>query len=396
MAGGLLQLLIAAAVAAVHIPLLVAAPGSSAGTKAARQHARRRVTVWWKPAEDAATIRSDVEGMVRELACTDTIIYCGYATLQDGTFGVDPAPAGGWGNASLCAQAVETAADAGLGVQIIVEGRVGGHVKAALRLGGAAFGRQAAAVMRRRYPRASGLNVDWEVGRNKTAAKPLPTQLEMDTFTAAFARALSPSGLKLSVCASQFTSYVSDFAQIFAAGATIYDMGLYHGLSGPEWEGKLRNASSNAGPGALASGALAVGMSLEPKFPWENTTASLSERFAAIERSGATHLAAFAWGGRGRFAGFGLPPAVAKEWGAQLASFVKGGGTAGATPAAAKSDDDVGTSRDRPARAVAALLDIGIGEPVAPLLLPNRLFGSFFEDFLHASDGGVYAYTQSC
>ena len=278
---------------------------------------------------------------MRELACTDTIIYCGYATLQDGTFGVDPAPAGGWGNASLCAQAVETAADAGLGVQIIVEGRVGGHVKAALRLGGAAFGRQAAAVMRRRYPRASGLNVDWEVGRNKTAAKPLPTQLEMDTFTAAFARALSPSGLKLSVCASQFTSYVSDFAQIFAAGATIYDMGLYHGLSGPEWEGKLRNASSNAGVGSLASGQLAVGVSLEPKFEWENTTSSLAERFAAIERSDATHLALFVWAGGERQTEFGLPPAVVKAWSAQLTSFVKGGGTAGdAVAEAVKTDHD--------------------------------------------------------
>ena len=111
------------------LPLLVAAPGS-----AETKHARRRVTVWWKPAADAATVRSDVEGMVRELAATDTVIYCGYAALQDGSFGVDPAPAGGWGNASLCAQAVESAADAGLGVQIIVEGRVGGHVKAALRL----------------------------------------------------------------------------------------------------------------------------------------------------------------------------------------------------------------------------------------------------------------------
>ena len=301
---------------------------------------RRRVTVWWKPSSES-TVRSDVQGMTRQLACTDTIIYCGYAALVGGEFGIDPAPAGGWGNSSLCAQAVDSAADAGLGVQIIVEGRVDGHVKAALRVGGATFGRQAAAVVRQRYPRVSGLNIDWEVGRNKTAAEPLPTQLEMDTFTAAFAHALSPFGLSLSVCASQWTSYVSDFSKILASNATIYDMGLYHGISGAEWEGKLRNASSNAGAGSLASGQLAVGVSLEPKFEWENTTSSLAERFAAVERSGATHLALFVWAGGERQTEFGLPPAVVKAWSAQLASFVKGGGTAGdAVPEAVKTDQD--------------------------------------------------------
>jgi hypothetical protein len=286
---------------------------------------RHRVTVWWKPSSESA-VRSDVQGMKRELACTDTIIYCGYAALADGSFGVDPAPEGGWGNSSLCAQAVDSAAEAGLGVQIIVEGRVDGHVKAAMRVGGAAFGRQAAAVVRQRYPRVSGLNVDWEVGRNRTAAMPLPTQLEMDTFTAAFAHALSPFGLTLSVCASQWTSYVSSFSRILASNATIYDMGLYHGLSGAEWESKLRNASSNAGAGSLASGQLAVGLSLEPKFPWENSTSSLTERFDAIERSGATHLALFVWVGRERDTEFGLPPAVVKAWGKHLASFVNGTG----------------------------------------------------------------------
>ena len=65
------------------------------------------------------------------------------------------------------------------------------------------------------------------------------------------------------------------------------------------------------------------------------------------------------------------------------------------SPTPLKGDDDIddvgANSRHRPAPAVAAVLDIGVGGPVAPVLSPNRLFGSFFEDFLHAGDGGVYA-----
>ena len=38
-----------------------------------------------------------------------------------------------------------------------------------------------------------------------------------------------------------------------------------------------------------------------------------------------------------------------------------------------------------------ATLQIEHGAPAAPILAPGALFGSFFEDFLHAGDGGVYA-----
>ena len=48
--------------------------------------------------------------------------------------------------------------------------------------------------------------------------------------------------------------------------------------------------------------------------------------------------------------------------------------------------------RPPPAPAVLhATLQIAVTEQVVPVLAPGRLFGSFFEDFLHAGDGGVYA-----
>ena len=290
-----------------------------------------RVTVWWKP-KAPETIASDVHGMIDRLCATDTIIYCGYAALPDGTFGIDPSPAGGWGNASLCAQAVDVAAAAGLGVQLIVEGRIGGHVKAALKLGGTAFGSSAKTVLAGTsfVSKVQGLNIDWEVGKNKSAAKPLPTQAAMDTFTRDFARDLSPT-MQLSVCATQFLSTVSNFELILEHGALVYDMGLYHGTTAQEWDGKLANASISGGSAGLPlrSGALAVSMALHPKFVWENSTESVVARFAAIARLGVKHIALFAWGGVQRDPeqpgdpDFGLPRATANEWTTQLRAFVK-------------------------------------------------------------------------
>ena len=285
----------------------------------------RRVTMWWKP-DRPSTVADDVSQMKRLFSVTDVIIYCGYAALANGSFGVDPHPEGGWGHISLCAQAVSSAAAAGIGAQIIVEGRVDGHVNSALALGGKAFGESALSVLGHQYPNMTGLNVDWEVGHNRSA-HPLPSQDEMDKFTADFATALQPA-LSLTVCVSQFTSYVSNFSSILSSGVqAVYDMGLYHGISTAEWEGKLEAAIANAGAKGTPDAsplALAVGLSVEPKYAWENTTDSVAARFAAITRSNMQHVALFAWSPRATGMGFGLPEDVLAEWTTQLERFVRG------------------------------------------------------------------------
>jgi hypothetical protein len=43
------------------------------------------------------------------------------------------------------------------------------------------------------------------------------------------------------------------------------------------------------------------------------------------------------------------------------------------------------------AATLAATLIIDRSSAPMPILSPGRLFGSFFEDFLHAADGGIYA-----
>jgi hypothetical protein len=273
-----------------------------------------RITMWWKP-NQSSLIAEDVSGMIGRFAVTDVIVYCGYAALADGTFGVDPHPEGGWGNVTLCSQAVHAASSAGLGVQIIVEGRIDGNAQSALDAGGSAFGKSAWKTISSRYPNVTGLNIDWEVGHNKSVS--VPSQDEMDRFTADFAAALMPR-LSVTVCASQFTTYVSNFSRIIASNATtVFDMGLYHGISSPEWQTKLTTAIANAG----STTSIAAGLALEPKFPWENTTASVVDRFSAIQQSGVDHIALFAWAPRQSGSNFGLPLDVVEEWTNQLHKF---------------------------------------------------------------------------
>jgi len=155
--------------AAVHASIASAGYGQHAPLKMDDGGAKpkRRVTVWWKPSGDIA---SDVHGMRSRLAATDVIIYCGYAALSTGAFGVDPDPPAAWGNESLCKDAVDAATAAGMSAQIIVEGRFDGNIRAALAAGGAAFGAAAAKTIRTQYPKVMGLNLDFEVGRNRSAA----------------------------------------------------------------------------------------------------------------------------------------------------------------------------------------------------------------------------------
>ena len=97
------------------------------------------------------------------------------------------------------------------------------------------------------------------------------------------------------------------------------DHALYHGISATEWQGKLATAIANAG----TVGPLAVGISLEPKYPWENETESVAARFAAIRQSGVEHVALFVWA---HLPDFGLPEDVAAAWGAALRAWAAGGG----------------------------------------------------------------------
>ena len=187
-----------------------------------------QVTVWWKP-KQASSIAPDVEGMKSQLFATDVIIYCGYAALRDGSFGVDPHPEGGWGNVSLCKHAVQEASSSGLGVQIIVEGRMDGNAPAAMRAGGLQFGAQAKKVITSTYPLVQGVNIDWEVGRTKPSS--IPTQAQMDNFTALFAASMAP--LHVTVCLAQWTQYVANFSSVISNGhaSGVFDMGMYHGIS---------------------------------------------------------------------------------------------------------------------------------------------------------------------
>jgi hypothetical protein len=82
-------------------PLELAPPPIAAG---------RRVSVWWKP-HSATGLEAEVGSIVSDLAATDVLVYCGYAALPNGSFGVSPnATQQTWGNVTLCEAAVRQAA----------------------------------------------------------------------------------------------------------------------------------------------------------------------------------------------------------------------------------------------------------------------------------------------
>ena len=99
------------------------------------------------------------------------------------------------------------------------------------------------------------------------------------------------------------------------------------GTSSSEWTTKLSDATKSlgtAGGGAGSAGTFAVAMQAgQNKFAWENTTASIAERFAAIKRAGIRHVAIFAWA-RGDVSGGNVRPTpeMLSEWSAQLRKFV--------------------------------------------------------------------------
>ena len=128
--------------------------------------------------------------------------------------------------------------------------------------------------------RVSGFNLDWELG---TAPYPTPPPQEaMDAFTEAFSSVLAPAGLQLTSCSDQW-SLERNFSAALTRGAVseLFGMGLYHGTSSSEWSVKLDPALGSA---EGARDRLVVGHSLQPKYPWENTTAAVADRFAAMRQ----------------------------------------------------------------------------------------------------------------
>jgi hypothetical protein len=103
---------------------------------------------------------------------------------------------------------------------------------------------------------------------------------------------------------------------------------MYHATSASEWAGKLDDALNATGAGALD--ALVVGHALSPKYPHENTTASVGDRFAALRRRGVNKVAVFDGDARSAARDWGLPAAVVAEWTVQLRAFARGGASVAA------------------------------------------------------------------
>eukprot|EP01044_Picomonas_judraskeda_P002069 COSAG03_NODE_137_length_11785_cov_19.757827_9_plen_503_part_00 len=295
----------------------------------------KRVSVWWKPA-NATSLDADVAGMKRVLYATDVIIYCGFAPLPDGSFGVASSSGGSWGDPALCRPAALAARAAGLATQLVVEGRFDApNIAAAVERGGAAFGEDVLRVLQQmRLPLGvggvGGLNLDWEPGRNRSA--PAPSEAAAAEFTAALARRLGEANnMDVAVDAQPYPGLPwRNLSNTLSAGGVecVFAMGLYHGTSSSEWNAKLVDAVRSVGSTNVAQSParFAVGMQAgQTKFAWENTTESIAERFEALQRANVRHVGIFAWA-RGGVSGGAQrpPPEMLAEWSAQLRAFTSG------------------------------------------------------------------------
>ena len=292
-----------------------------------------RVTVWWKPS-NASSLRTDVAGMKQVLFATDVIVYCGFAPLVNGSFGVPSDASAGWGDPDLCRPALSEARRGGLSAQLVVEGRFDEpNIHAAVARGGTAFGDDVVDTLRRfeLQPGADGvaaLNFDWEPGKNRSALP--PSEAAAAAFTAALAQRLQSVGVAVTVDAQPYPGLPwRNLSSTLMHGGVhgVFAMALYHGTSSSEWTTKLSNAIQSlgtAGGGVSSAGTFAVAMQAgQNKFAWENTTASIAERFAAIKRAGIRHVAIFAWARGGVSGGNVRPtPEMLSEWSAQLRKFV--------------------------------------------------------------------------
>ena len=353
-------------VPAARAPLPGPLPDSpSSQSERAPPAGNRTVAVWWKP-RSLAGLAAEVHTLRSTLAATDVLIYCGYAALQNGSFGVSPnASQQTWGNVSLCAAAVQQATEGGLRSMIMVEGRATLGFEAAVRRGGGAFGAEMAAQVlgdppsqprdrddsRRSYahdygPGLRGFCFDFEHkagthGRVNVSAKAY----------AGFLRGVGaslPLGLEVTVAAATGWPFMSNFSLLLSAGsaggnaAALFDMALYHGANATQWASQLdaalanaagKNAGRGGGGGAAvplgaslggsAAGAVAFGAGLSLRAgqsTWERTPASVADRFRALEGRGVRSVGVFEFthGGLPN----GLTPAMTAAWTAALRAFV--------------------------------------------------------------------------
>ena len=296
--------------------------------------------MWWKP-HNASTLASDVSSMTSQLFVTDVIIYCGMAVLDNGTVGADPTRPGtppgsdDWGLPQLCPAAIKAAAAAGLGVQVILEGRAtatgAGPLGAALSRGGATVGSEAARFMSTLDPggHAHAINIDWERGSSTWS----PPQALVDTFFAAFTSSIRPVGLNLTVCEP---GVAPSKALAGDGGVTrIFEMATCHGNDvGPsnhqDWDWKLHFDLAHSGDSAEDHAGFVVGLMarLGPVSPgseearaWENSTASVVHKFGTLRGLKLRKVALFCWPGFLQ----DVWPGLADEWRAQLKAFVTAG-----------------------------------------------------------------------
>jgi hypothetical protein len=301
-------------------PLELAPPPIAAG---------RRVSVWWKP-HSATGLEAEVGSIVSDLAATDVLVYCGYAALPNGSFGVSPnATQQTWGNVTLCEAAVRQAAAAGLHARIMVEGRATLGFEAAVARGGARFGAEIAAIFGPK-PFGSGLqgfNFDFEHKAGTHGAVGVSAEQY-----ARFLREVSgslPPGLDVTVAAATGWPFMSNFSRLLSPGpvggnaTALLDMALYHGANATQWAAQLAAAHANAAAeGAVVTRPFAYGAGLDLRAgasDWEGTPASVADRFDALERLGVRSVGVF------EFTHGGLPteltPAMAAAWAAALHAF---------------------------------------------------------------------------
>ena len=328
----------------------------------------RTVSVWWKP-HSLVGLAAEVRALRSALAATDVLVYCGYAALLNGSFGVSPnASQQTWGNVSLCAAAVQQATDAGLRSRIMVEGRATLGFEAAVQRGGAAFGAEMAAQVLGDRNRHRHRNRDHDYGPGLRGfcfdfEHKAGTHGRVNVSAEAYAGFLRgvgaslPLGLEVTVAAATGWPFMSNFSLLLSAGpaggnaAAILDMALYHGANATQWADQLDAALANAAgknagerggegggrgaavpPGAsLVAGsagggaAFGAGLSLRAgQSAWEGTPASVADRFRALEGRGVHNVGVFEF----THAGLpnGLTPVMTAAWTAALQAFVANAG----------------------------------------------------------------------
>jgi alpha-galactosidase len=327
----------------------------------------RTVSVWWKP-HSLAGLASEVRALRSTLSATDVLIYCGYAALPNGSFGVSPnAAQQTWGNVSLCAAAVQQATRSGLRSKIMVEGRATLGFEAAVQRGGAAFGAEMAAQIGTLTSRGQGRKPHHHSHSDAPGLRGFCFDFEHKAGThgrvnvsakayAGFLRTIGsslPHGLQVTVAAATGWPFMSNFSLLLSDrpgggnAAALFDMGLYHATNATQWVAQLDAALANAagtmaaegrGEGAAvppsasvvtgsADGATAFGAGLSLRAgqsPWEGTPTSVGDRFRALEDRGVNSVAVFEF----THAGLpkGLAPAMIAAWTAALRAFVAKGG----------------------------------------------------------------------